>query len=106
MEEPKQEPDNVVHMATINRPRKGQNTTGGSNLMCTHCGEEGHSKLRCYEIINYPELTRVVGIYKEAKKEKWTDISSHLTSSPKSYYSKGNSCFQQLWYVSPQPHSK
>ena len=23
--------------------------------MCTHCGETGHTKLRCYELIGYPE---------------------------------------------------
>ena len=25
-----------------------------SGLVCTHCGEMGHSKQRCYEIIGYP----------------------------------------------------
>ncbi|PIN19061.1 hypothetical protein CDL12_08261 [Handroanthus impetiginosus] len=26
-----------------------------SNLICSHCGETGHSKQRCYEIIGYPD---------------------------------------------------
>lgn len=57
MEEPKHEPDNMVHMATRTRPMKGKNSSGkgGSNLKCTHCREEGHSKLKCYEIIGYPD---------------------------------------------------
>ena len=56
MEDPKLEPDNVVHMATRNRNTKGKTGTGkGNSFTCTHCGEEGHSKQRCYEIIGYPE---------------------------------------------------
>jgi hypothetical protein len=26
-----------------------------TSLVCGHCGESGHSKQRCYEIIGYPE---------------------------------------------------
>ncbi|KAL5834212.1 hypothetical protein ACOSQ4_013709 [Xanthoceras sorbifolium] len=26
-----------------------------NNLICTHCGEKGHSQQLCYEIIGYPE---------------------------------------------------
>ena len=26
-----------------------------SNMICSHCGETGHSKQRCYEIIGYLE---------------------------------------------------
>lgn len=56
MEEKKVESDNMVHLASRNIPQKGKNTTGKkNNFSCTHCGEEGHSKQRCYEIIGYPE---------------------------------------------------
>jgi hypothetical protein len=37
---------------------KGKNSQGSgkqNNYICTHCGESGHSKLRCYELIGYPE---------------------------------------------------
>ncbi|PWA60403.1 hypothetical protein CTI12_AA387250 [Artemisia annua] len=54
MEEPKLEPDSMVHMATRSRPPKAKNQNG-KTFTCTHCGEEGHSKLRCYEIIGYPD---------------------------------------------------
>jgi len=30
-------------------------TKGKNNYVCTHCGETGHSKQRCYELIGYPE---------------------------------------------------
>ncbi|PWA76149.1 hypothetical protein CTI12_AA235210 [Artemisia annua] len=53
MEEPKNEPDSIVNLATRNRFSKGKNTS--NKLVCTHCGEEGHSKQRCYEIVGYPE---------------------------------------------------
>lgn len=51
------EPDSMVHVATRNRPfkNKGPNEKGGNNFTCTHCGETGHSKLRCYKIIGYPD---------------------------------------------------
>ena len=26
-----------------------------SKYVCTHCGETGHTKLKCYELIGYPE---------------------------------------------------
>lgn len=56
MEEQKPEPDSMVHLATGNRPQKGRNLNSKNNTQsCTHCGEEGHSKLRCYEIIGYPD---------------------------------------------------
>lgn len=56
MEDPKQESDSVVHMASRSRPQKGKNSNSkGNTFTCAHCGEEGHSKLRCYEIIGYPE---------------------------------------------------
>ncbi|GKB87371.1 putative RNA-directed DNA polymerase [Tanacetum coccineum] len=43
-------------MTTRNRNTKEKKTNGkGNTFTCTHCGEEGHSKLRCYEIIGYPE---------------------------------------------------
>ena len=32
------------------------NKPGGSNIRsCTYCRESGHSRLRCYEIIGYPD---------------------------------------------------
>ncbi|KAL4555898.1 hypothetical protein LXL04_038530 [Taraxacum kok-saghyz] len=56
MEDPKQESDSVVHMASRSRPQKGKNSNNKGNIFtCAHCGEEGHSKLRCYEIIGCPE---------------------------------------------------
>ena len=38
--------------ADRNGVEKYKNTGG---LMCSHCGEMGHSKQRCYEFIGYPE---------------------------------------------------
>ncbi|KAJ0009919.1 hypothetical protein Pint_33448 [Pistacia integerrima] len=32
-----------------------QSSSKVNNLVCTHCGEKGHSQQRCYEIIGYPE---------------------------------------------------
>lgn len=56
MEEPKVEADGMVHLAARNLVQKGKNTNNkGSSFTCTHYGEEGHSKQRCYEIIGYPE---------------------------------------------------
>ena len=50
------------HGPTIeqNRTSKTQNNSyeigkGKSEYICTHCGETGHTKLRCYELIGYPE---------------------------------------------------
>lgn len=56
MEEPKPEPDSMVHLASRNRTQntKGRNNKGNT-LNCTHCGEDGHSKTKCYELIGYPE---------------------------------------------------
>ncbi|KAL4573992.1 hypothetical protein LXL04_020814 [Taraxacum kok-saghyz] len=43
-------------MASRSRPQKGKNSNNkGNTFTCAHCGEEGHSKLRCYEIIGYQE---------------------------------------------------
>ena len=56
MEEPKVEPDSLVHMVSRNGPSKGKNSNAKKNLFtCTHCGEEVHSNQRCYEIIGYKE---------------------------------------------------
>lgn len=56
MEEPKLESENVVHMASQNRNSKEKKSNRkGSTLQCTHCGEDGHSKSLCYEIIGYPD---------------------------------------------------
>ncbi|KAL5787760.1 hypothetical protein ACOSP7_004709 [Xanthoceras sorbifolium] len=35
--------------------RNNQLSGKANNLICTHCGEKGHSQQRCYEIIGYPE---------------------------------------------------
>ena len=35
--------------------RNNQSSGKANNLVCTHCGEKGHSRQRCYEIIGYPE---------------------------------------------------
>ncbi|XVF37530.1 hypothetical protein REPUB_Repub20aG0016600 [Reevesia pubescens] len=37
------------------RNRSKQSTGKSSNHVCSHCGESGHTKQRCYEIIGYPE---------------------------------------------------
>ena len=37
----------------VDRADQKYKNTGG--LMCSHCGEIGHSKQRCYEIIGYPD---------------------------------------------------
>lgn len=55
MEEKVHEPDGMVHLATRNRPQKGKNSNNKNTFSCTHCGEDGHSKLKCYEIIGYPD---------------------------------------------------
>lgn len=56
MEESKPEPKSMVHLATCNRTSKGKNSNSkGNTYTCIHCGEEGHSKKRCYEIIGYPD---------------------------------------------------
>ena len=59
MEDTHVEPDSMVHAGTRNRPMKGKGPAGrgggGNTFTCTHCGEEGHSKTRCYEIIGYPD---------------------------------------------------
>ncbi|TYH37314.1 hypothetical protein ES332_D12G031500v1 [Gossypium tomentosum] len=51
----------MVHLIARTRIANSQQVKGkkfdtkGNNYICTHCGEEGHSKQRCYEIIGYPE---------------------------------------------------
>ena len=59
--------EHSVHSAMFtNQPRQGpasgtmknrNNSSAGkyTGLVCGHCGESGHSKQRCYEIIGYPE---------------------------------------------------
>ena len=37
------------------KTRNNQPPSKSSGFMCSHCGETGHSKQRCYEIIGYPE---------------------------------------------------
>ncbi|KAH1046556.1 hypothetical protein J1N35_037340 [Gossypium stocksii] len=61
MEEPKVQYDGMVHLTARTRLANSQHVKGkkfvtkGNNYIRTHCGEEGHSKQRCYEIIGYPE---------------------------------------------------
>ncbi|OMO93820.1 hypothetical protein CCACVL1_06334 [Corchorus capsularis] len=60
VEEPKVQSDGMVRLASRTRPThsypKGKKSgTKGNNYTCTHCGEEGHSKQSCYEIIRYHE---------------------------------------------------
>lgn len=56
MEESKIEADSMVNMTTRNRPFKGKNSNvKGNTFTCTQCGEEGHSKAKCYELIGYPK---------------------------------------------------
>ncbi|KAK4270129.1 hypothetical protein QN277_023208 [Acacia crassicarpa] len=38
---------------STSKPRKDGPTN--KTLICSHCGDSGHSKARCYEIIGYPE---------------------------------------------------
>lgn len=56
--------ENTVMIANRNQRGTGYNSSKGknsqgsgkqNNYVCTHCGESGHSKLRCYELIGYPE---------------------------------------------------
>ncbi|GJU94478.1 retrovirus-related pol polyprotein from transposon TNT 1-94 [Tanacetum coccineum] len=57
MEETKTDSDSIVHLATRNHTTKGKSSNNkGNTYTCTHCGEEGHSKQRCYKIIGYPDL--------------------------------------------------
>ena len=64
------ETDSVVNVVTRNyqMKNKGTNEKGGNNLSCTHCGEMGHSKQRCYEIIGYPDWWDFT---KKTQKEDW-----------------------------------
>lgn len=60
MEDVKRETDSVVNLATRSRTVKEKEKEKSSNnkknnFVCTHCGEEGHSKQRCYELVGYPE---------------------------------------------------
>ena len=56
MEEPKDLPDNTVLVAAQTRPQpKEKVPSKSSTYTCTHCGEVGHSKKWCYEIVGYSE---------------------------------------------------
>nr|GLL22003.1 hypothetical protein CCACVL1_06334 [Ipomoea trifida] len=61
MEEPKVQSDSMVHLTARTRPSNSHQAKGkkyvtkANNYTCAHCGEDGHSKQRCYEIIGYPE---------------------------------------------------
>ena len=106
MDEGKHEPDSMVNLATRSRPVKGKNPNNkNSNLVCAHCGEEGHSKQRCYEIIGYPEWwdfskkpRRKVGQATVAttKNDETTSIAAHTESHGNHGYSDGSDNW--LWY--------
>ncbi|XP_061338432.1 uncharacterized protein LOC133285237 [Gastrolobium bilobum] len=36
-------------------PKFRKEGSSGKTLVCSHCGESGHSKTRCYKIVGYPE---------------------------------------------------
>ena len=61
MEEPETLSDITVLLTMQNRSGHDQESKGKNfgnktnNYTCTHCGEDGHSKQRCYELIGYPE---------------------------------------------------
>ena len=90
MEDVKNEPDSLVHFTTRNRPPQGKTSGNKKNtFVCTHCGEEGHSKQRCYEIVGYPEWwdfskrpRRKVGQASMAttKTEEATSVAAHTES--------------------------
>ncbi|XP_012845959.1 PREDICTED: uncharacterized protein LOC105965962 [Erythranthe guttata] len=42
-------------VAQRNTRRNNPSSGKGSNFLCSHCGETGHSKQRCYEIVGYPD---------------------------------------------------
>ena len=56
MEELKVLPDHTVLVAAQTRSQFKEKVLNKSNsYTCTHCGEVGHSKKRCYEIMGYPK---------------------------------------------------
>lgn len=55
MDDAKNEPDSIVHLASRNQNGKGKGSNKDNTSVCTHCGEASHSKQKCYEIIGYPE---------------------------------------------------
>ncbi|CAH9128619.1 unnamed protein product [Cuscuta epithymum] len=106
MEEAKPESDGMVHLATRNRPTKGKNPNNkGSTYTCTHCGEEGHSKQRCYEIIGYPDWWDFTkkprkkisqATVATSSKELPASIAAHTKTVDNSEY--GDSSDSWLWY--------
>ncbi|KAH0635568.1 hypothetical protein KY289_035483 [Solanum tuberosum] len=45
----------AVHRSSSVKGRTNQSFSRPTNLICSHCGESGHLKQRCYEIIGYPD---------------------------------------------------
>lgn len=41
----------MLHYKLKNNRAKGKT----NNFVCNHCGESGHSKRRCYEIVGFPD---------------------------------------------------
>ncbi|RDX85860.1 putative helicase CHR10, partial [Mucuna pruriens] len=57
--------ENFAMVASRGRGRSGHNTRGMSqngkggcgNLVCSHCGKEGHLQNKCYDLIGWPDKT-------------------------------------------------
>ncbi|KAH0638672.1 hypothetical protein KY285_035258 [Solanum tuberosum] len=45
----------AVHRSSSVKGQTNQSFSRSTNLICSHCGESGHLKQRCYEIIGYPD---------------------------------------------------
>ena len=54
-QQPKVLPDHTVLAAAQTRTQFKGKISKSNSYTCTHCGEVGHSKKRCYELVGYPE---------------------------------------------------
>ncbi|KAH0737276.1 hypothetical protein KY290_035981 [Solanum tuberosum] len=45
----------AVHHSSSVKGQTNQSFSRPTNLICSHCGESGHLKQRCYKIIGYPD---------------------------------------------------
>ncbi|GJT36008.1 retrovirus-related pol polyprotein from transposon TNT 1-94 [Tanacetum coccineum] len=86
---------------------KTSNSKVGS-YTCTHCGEEGHSKQRCYEIIGYPEWwdfskkPQKIGqatVATSASKEPSPSIAVHTKKFKDSGMSSTNHAVNNAWII-------
>jgi len=81
-------PENTTMITHRNQRGTGTSSTKGkNNYICTHCGETGHSKQRCYELIGYLEW------WDFSKKPRKTIIgkAAMATSGASSSTQEGNS---------------